>query len=481
MAEKFPQGAAPQENKMGVLPIGRLLTNMAVPMMISMLVQACYNVVDSVFVAQISEDALNAVSLAFPLQNLMIAFGAGTAVGINALLSRSLGEKNQAMADRAANTGIFLALCNFALFALIGIFFSRTFFELQAGGEQVIIDYGVDYASICLGCSIGIFSQFCFERLLQSTGRTFLAMCTQLTGALINIVLDPILIFGWFGLPRMEVAGAAIATVAGQIVAAAAALVLNLKCNPDIHILPREIRWHGKVAAEIYRVGFPSIVMQSIGSAMVFGMNKILFSFTKTATAVFGAYFKLQSFVFMPVFGLNNGVVPIVAYNYGAQNRLRMVETIKRSAIYASCIMLVGMAVFWSIPGSLLKIFDATDTMLQVGVPALRIISLSFCMAGACIALGSSFQALGKAVYSMTTSIIRQLVFLVPIAYVLARYGQSIGNDDLVWWSYPLAEIASLLVTLVFFRRLYRTLIAPLPANGGAPVHDDSDDDPIGV
>ena len=245
MAEKFPQGAAPQENKMGVLPIGRLLTNMAVPMMISMLVQACYNVVDSVFVAQISEDALNAVSLAFPLQNLMIAFGAGTAVGINALLSRSLGEKNQAMADRAANTGIFLALCNFALFALIGIFFSRTFFELQAGGEQVIIDYGVDYASICLGCSIGIFSQFCFERLLQSTGRTFLAMCTQLTGALINIVLDPILIFGWFGLPRMEVAGAAIATVAGQIVAAAAALVLNLKCNPDIHILPREIRWHG--------------------------------------------------------------------------------------------------------------------------------------------------------------------------------------------------------------------------------------------
>lgn len=480
MAEKFPQGAAPQENKMGVLPIGRLLTNMAVPMMISMLVQACYNVVDSVFVAQISEDALNAVSLAFPLQNLMIAFGAGTAVGINALLSRSLGEKNQAMADRAANTGIFLALCNFALFALIGIFFSRTFFELQAGGEQVIIDYGVDYASICLGCSIGIFSQFCFERLLQSTGRTFLAMCTQLTGALINIVLDPILIFGWFGLPRMEVAGAAIATVAGQIVAAAAALVLNLKCNPDIHILPREIRWHGKVAAEIYRVGFPSIVMQSIGSAMVFGMNKILFSFTKTATAVFGAYFKLQSFVFMPVFGLNNGVVPIVAYNYGAQNRLRMVETIKRSAIYASCIMVLGVIIFWAIPGPLLKIFDATDTMLQVGVPALRIISLSFCMAGACIALGSSFQALGKAVYSMTTSIIRQLVFLVPIAYVLARYGHSIGNDDLVWWSYPLAEIASLLVTLVFFRRLYRTLIAPLPANGGAPVHDDSDDDPIG-
>ena len=472
MAEKFPQGAAPQENKMGVLPIGRLLTNMAVPMMISMLVQACYNVVDSVFVAQISEDALNAVSLAFPLQNLMIAFGAGTAVGINALLSRSLGEKNQAMADRAANTGIFLALCNFALFALIGIFFSRTFFELQAGGEQVIIDYGVDYASICLGCSIGIFSQFCFERLLQSTGRTFLAMCTQLTGALINIVLDPILIFGWFGLPRMEVAGAAIATVAGQIVAAAAALVLNLKCNPDIHILPREIRWHGKVAAEIYRVGFPSIVMQSIGSAMVFGMNKILFSFTKTATAVFGAYFKLQSFVFMPVFGLNNGVVPIVAYNYGAQNRRRMMETIKRSAIYASCIMVLGMAIFWAIPGTLVSIFNATETMKQVAVPALRIISLSFCTAGACIALGSSFQALGKSVYSMITSIIRQLVFLVPIAYVLARYGQSIGNDDLVWWCYPIAEIASLGVTMLFFLRVYRTVIAKVPLDGAPSLEE---------
>ena len=305
----------PAENKMGVQPVGRLLAGMTVPMMISMLVQACYNVVDSVFVAQISEDALNAVSLAFPLQNLMIAFGAGTAVGINALLSRSLGEKNQAMADRAANTGIFLALCNFALFALIGIFFSRTFFELQAGGEQVIIDYGVDYASICLGCSIGIFCQFTFERLLQSTGRTHLSMCTQLLGALTNIILDPILIFGLFGFPRMEVAGAALATVTGQIVAAILGLFFNLKKNPDLHLSVRGFRPSRTIIGGIYSVGIPSIVMQSIGSAMVFGMNKILFSFTKTATAVFGAYFKLQSFVFMPVFGLNNGMVPIVSYN----------------------------------------------------------------------------------------------------------------------------------------------------------------------
>ncbi len=472
MAEKFPQGAAPQENKMGVLPIGRLLTNMAVPMMISMLVQACYNVVDSVFVAQISEDALNAVSLAFPLQNLMIAFGAGTAVGINALLSRSLGEKNQAMADRAANTGIFLALCNFALFALIGIFFSRTFFELQAGGEQVIIDYGVDYASICLGCSIGIFSQFCFERLLQSTGRTFLAMCTQLTGALINIVLDPILIFGWFGLPRMEVAGAAIATVAGQIVAAAAALVLNLKCNPDIHILPREIRWHGKVAAEIYRVGFPSIVMQSIGSAeiyrvgfpsivmqsigsaMVFGMNKILFSFTKTATAVFGAYFKLQSFVFMPVFGLNNGMVPIVSYNYGAASLPRVKRTIKLTICTAMAIMAVGCLIFQLFPQQLLMFFNASEEMLSIGSVALRIISVSFVLAGFDIIAGSVCQAIGNPLYSLITSVCRQLVVLLPVAWLLSHTGVL----TLVWLAFPISELVSLVLSAIFLRRTMRAV-----------------------
>ena len=462
MAENLPQGAAPQENKMGVLPIGRLLANMAVPMMISMLVQACYNVVDSVFVAQLSEDALNAVSMAFPLQNLMIAFGSGTAVGINALLSRSLGEKNQAMADRAANTGIFLALCNFVVFAVIGIFFSRTFFELQAGGEQVIIDYGVDYASICLGCSIGIFSQFCFERLLQSTGRTFLAMCTQLTGALINIVLDPILIFGWFGLPRMEVAGAAIATVAGQIVAAAAALVLNLKCNPDIHILPREIRWHGKVAAEIYRVGFPSIVMQSIGSAMVFGMNKILFGFTKTATAVFGAYFKLQSFVFMPVFGLNNGMVPIVAYNYGARKPDRIARTIRLSVIYAVCIMLIGLLLFQLIPQVFLSMFmaegETSGDMLTIGVPALRTISLSFLFAGVCVVASSVFQALGHGVLSLIVSVVRQLVVLLPAAFLLSRA----GGLDLVWWSFPIAELFSVALCALFLRRVYLREIKPM-------------------
>ena len=439
--------------------VPKKLIQFAFPLFLANLLQALYNVVDSVFVAMLSQDAMNAVSLAFPLQNLMIAFGAGTAVGINALLSRSLGEKNQAMADRAANTGIFLALCNFALFALIGIFFSRTFFELQAGGEQVIIDYGVDYASICLGCSIGIFSQFCFERLLQSTGRTFLAMCTQLTGALINIVLDPILIFGWFGLPRMEVAGAAIATVAGQIVAAAAALVLNLKCNPDIHILPREIRWHGKVAAEIYRVGFPSIVMQSIGSAMVFGMNKILFSFTKTATAVFGAYFKLQSFVFMPVFGLNNGMVPIIAYNYGAQKPERIHKTIRLGMVYAVAIMMVGLLVFQLIPKELLLMFDASDAMLEIGAPALRIMSLAFVFAGIGIVSGSSCQAFGYSVYSMLISIARQIVVLIPAAYLLSLTGVLRS----IWFAFPIAEIFSLILSLFFLRTTLKKTGMALP------------------
>ena len=318
-----------------------------------------------------------------------------------------------------------------------------------------------------------------FERLLQGTGRSILSMYTQGLGAIVNIVLDPIFIF----VLDMGVTGAAVATVIGQFCGCILALIFNLKKNEEIHLQFRGFRPNWRLVGNIYAIGLPSVIMVAIGSVMTFCMNKILIAYhsaKETAATAFGIYFKLNSFIFMPVFGLNNGVVPIVAYNYGAQNRLRMVETIKRSAIYASCIMVLGVIIFWAIPGPLLKIFDATDTMLQVGVPALRIISLSFCMAGACIALGSSFQALGKAVYSMTTSIIRQLVFLVPIAYVLARYGYSIGNDDLVWWSYPLAEIASLLVTLVFFRRLYRTLIAPLPANGGAPVHDDSDDDPIG-
>ena len=329
MSKQNAAGAAPQENKMGVLPVGKLLAGMAVPMMISMLVQALYNIVDSVFVSRLSENAFNAVGLAFPLQSLMIAVGAGTAVGINALLSRSLGEKKQEMADRAAGAGIFLLpICSYLVFAFIGLFLSRPFFVAQAKAVPEIVEYGVQYTRICLGLSVGIFSQFCFERLLQSTGRTSLAMCTQLLGAIINIVMDPILIFGLCGAPRMGVAGAAVATVVGQIVAAIVGLIVNIKCNHDIHIRRENIRWDPIVAKEIYRVGIPSIIMQSISSVMTFGMNKILFVFTPTATAVFGAYFKIQSFVFMPIFGLNNGMVPIISYNYGAARPQRVWKTI---------------------------------------------------------------------------------------------------------------------------------------------------------
>ena len=446
-------GAAPRENKMGVLPVGRLLASMAVPMMISMLVQAMYNVVDSVFVSRISENALNAVSLAFPLQNLMIAVGAGTAVGINALLSRSLGEKRQDMADRAAGTGIFLSLCNAVVFACIGIFLSRAFFMAQAKSVPEIVEMGTAYTRICLGLSVGLFSQFCFERLLQSTGRTVLAMTTQLVGAVINIVLDPVFIFGLCGMPRLGVTGAAVATVLGQMVAAVLAIVMNLKKNPDTHIRPRLIRWDKTVAREIYRVGVPSIVMQSIGSVMTFGMNKILFVFTPTATAVFGAYFKIQSFIFMPVFGLNNGMVPIISYNYGAARPDRVWKTVRLTIFTAVGIMCLGFLAFQTIPDVLLSLFDASAEMTAIGVPALRTISISFLLAGFCIIAGSVCQAIGNPLYSMVVSVCRQLVVLLPAAWLLSRTGRL----ELVWWSFPIAEIASVTLSTIFLRRTVRS------------------------
>ena len=446
-------GAAPQENKMGVMPVGRLLAGMAVPMMISMLVQAMYNVVDSVFVSRISENALNAVSLAFPLQNLMIAVGAGTAVGINALLSRSLGEKRQDMADRAAGTGIFLSLCNAVVFAFIGVFLSRAFFMAQAKSVPEIVEMGTAYTRICLGLSVGLFCQFCFERLLQSTGRTVLAMTTQLIGAVINIVLDPIFIFGLCGMPRLGVTGAAVATVAGQITAAIIAIFLNLKRNPEIHIRPRLICWDKMVARDIYRVGVPSIVMQSIGSVMTFGMNKILFVFTPTATAVFGAYFKIQSFIFMPVFGLNNGMVPIISYNYGAAKPERVWKTVRLTIFTAVSIMFLGFLAFQTFPAMLLALFDASAEMTAIGVPALRTISISFLLAGFCIISGSVCQAVGNPMYSMVVSVCRQLVVLLPVAWLLAQTGRL----ELVWWSFPIAEIASVTLSAIFLRRTVRS------------------------
>ena len=445
-------GTAPGENKMGVQPVGRLLAGMAIPMMISMLVQALYNVVDSVFVSRISENAFNAVGLAFPLQNLMIAVGAGTAVGINALLSRSLGEKKQDMADRAAGTGIFLSLCSAVVFALIGIFLSRPFFMAQAKTVPEIVEMGTAYTRICLGLSVGLFCQFCFERLLQSTGRTMLSMVTQLIGAIINIILDPVFIFGLCGMPKMGVTGAAVATVLGQFVGALLAILLNLKYNPDIRIRLRLIRWDKPVVREIYRVGVPSIVMQSIGSVMTFGMNKILFVFTPTATAVFGAYFKIQSFIFMPVFGLNNGMLPIISYNYGAARMDRVKRTVRLTICTAVCIMTVGFAVFQLAPATLLTLFDASAEMTAIGVPALRIISISFLLAGFCIIAVSVCQAIGNPLYSMMVSICRQLVVLLPAAWLLAQSGRL----ELVWWSFPIAEIASFTLSAIFLRRTMR-------------------------
>ena len=449
------------QNKLGTMPISKLIWNMSLPIIASMLVQALYNIVDSVFVSRVSEQALTAVSLAFPAQNLMIGLATGTAVGVNALMGRALGAGIRQRADQVANNGVFLAVVGFVISAVLGLTCSDLFFRSQTQVES-IIRMGNGYLRIVTVGSLGMFCQIMYERLLQGTGRSLLSMYTQGLGAIINIALDPVFIF----VLDMGVAGAAVATIIGQLCGCALAIWFNHRKNTDITLSLRGFRPDWRLIGEIYAIGLPSVIMVAIGSVMTFLMNKILIvyhSAHETAATAFGVYFKLNSFIFMPIFGMNNGVIPIVAFNYGAQNRRRMVETIKRGTLYASCIMVFGTVLFQLIPGPLLKIFDATDTMLTVGIPALRIISLSFCMAGACIALGSSFQALGKSIYSMITSIVRQLVFLVPIAYVLARYGASVGNDDLVWWCYPIAEVFSLTLTLLFFRHVYRTMIARIP------------------
>lgn len=444
-----------KENKMGVLPVNRLLVTMSLPMMISMLVQALYNIVDSIFVARIEEKALTAVSLAFPIQTLMIAVGVGTAVGINALLSRFLGEKEFEKADTVAKNGIFLALVSYILFLCIGIFGVRIFYTSQTT-DTVIINYGVEYLTIVCVASFGIFIQATFEKLLQSTGKTFYTMITQGTGAVINIILDPILIFGYFGMPKMGVAGAAVATVVGQCVAGMLAIIMNVKVNQEIHVGMKGFKPNGKVVKQIYMIGIPSIIMQAIGSVMTYGMNRILITFTDTATAVFGVYFKLQSFVFMPVFGLNNGMVPIIAYNYGAGNKERVVKTFKLSVCYAVAIMAAGVVIMQCIPDRLLLLFEASETMLNIGVPALRIISTCFVVAAFCIVTGSVFQALGYAWYSMINSICRQLVVLLPAAYLLALTGK-LKN---VWWSFPIAEVMSASVTVFFLARIWKRVIS---------------------
>lgn len=443
-----------KENKMGSMPVNKLLISMSLPMMISMLVQALYNIVDSIFVSRINENALTAVSMAFPIQSLMIAIGAGTGVGVNALLSRSLGEKDYEKADKTAANGVFLFVLSYLLFLVVGLVVVTPFYLSQTADAQ-IIDYGKQYLTIICCCSFGMYMQFVFERLLQSTGKTVYTMITQGTGAIINIVLDPIFIFGYFGIPRMGVAGAAVATVAGQIIAGIMGIIINEKKNTDIKLRIKGFIPDGKIIGQIYKVGIPSIIMQAIGSVMTYGMNRILIVFNSTAVAVFGGYFKLQSFIFMPVFGLNNGMVPIIAYNYGAGKRTRLVKTLKYSIVYAVALMAVGFLAFQIFPAPLFALFDASETMLAIGVPALRTISFSFLFAGFCIVCGSLFQALGNGVYSMIVSIARQLFVLLPAAYLLSLA----GNVNYVWLAFPIAEFMSLALTVFFLIRINQNVI----------------------
>ena len=446
---------------MGVMPVKELIISMSLPMMISMLVQALYNVVDSAFVARIpnySTEAITAVTLAFPMQNLMIALGSGTGVGINALLSRSLGEKRFDKSDSAANNGIFLTFLNFVVFYLIGIFFVRPFIASQYN-SGIIMEFGIKYLRIICLFSAGIFFQMTFERLLQSTGKTIFSMISQATGAIINIIFDPLLIFGIGPFPELGVAGAAYATVLGQFIGATIGLICNLKVNKEITYSWKKILHPDlETIKDIYYVGVPSILMMSIGSVMTYLLNKILIMLSPIATAVFGIYFKLQSFFFMPVFGLNNGLIPVLAYNYGAKKKERIVEALKFALVLALSIMLIGTFTFLSVPRELLDIFNADADMMAIGIPALRIICLSFPIAGLCITMGSIFQAFSKSIYSLVISIGRQLVALIPAAWLLAQT----GNINLVWLAFPIAEIASLALSTYYFLKLYRQTVAKI-------------------
>ncbi|MBQ3425777.1 MAG: MATE family efflux transporter [Clostridia bacterium] len=451
------------ENKMGTMPVNKLLITMSLPMMASMLVQALYNVVDSIFVAMIGEDALTAVSMAFPMQMLMFASAIGTGVGLNALLSRSLGQKNQELADKSTVNAMFIEAIAFVIFFFVGLFLSRPFYNIQNAGE-VITNYGVEYLQTIMMLSFGVYAQVLFERMLISTGRTKYSMITQMIGAVTNLILDPIMIFGLLGFPALGVRGAAIATVIGQCVAATAAIIFNVKVNTDINIQLKGFRPDAKVIGTILSVGIPSMIMQAVGSVMTFGFNKILIYFSTTAVAVFGVYFKLNSIIFMPIFGLNNGMVPIVAYNYGAENRKRMLDAIKYSAIYATALMIVGLILLEAIPDKLLMLFSASDDMLAIGVPALRIICIHFIFAGPAIILSSTFQALGYGIFSMFISLIRQLLVLLPAAIILAVIAwHTSGDVNLVWWSFVIAEISSLSTAIIFFRHLYKKVIVNIP------------------
>lgn len=447
-----------KENKMGVLPIPKLLISMSLPMIISMLVQALYNIVDSMFVAQLNEAALTAVSLSFPVQNLIIAVAAGTGVGVNALLSKSLGEKNFDEVNKIAANGVMLALISAVCFAVVGGIGSNFFFKVQTE-DTLIVQYGTRYLTIVTVASLFVFLQVTYERLLQSTGKTFYSMITQATGAIINIILDPIMIFGYFGFPALGVAGAALATIIGQCCATLLAVYFHNKFNKEITVARKGFKPNKRVIKNIYRIGVPSIIMQSIGSVTTFALNNILLMFSSTAATVFGVYFKLQSFVFMPVFGLTNGMIPIAAYNYGAGRKKRIYSVFKLSICIAIGIMLAGTIVFQLIPEVLLGFFDASEYMIEIGVPALRTISVCFVFAAYSIVSSSMFQALGNGVYSLIISVARQIVIIIPAAFIFAE----LFGLNMVWWAYPLAEIAALILCTIFLKRIFKEKLGNMP------------------
>ena len=445
-----------KENKMGTMPVGKLILSMSVPIMISMLIQALYNIVDSMYVAMISEEALTAVSIAFPYQNLMIAVSTGTGVGVNSLLSRNLGEKDFASANKTANISLTLAIIISVLFAVLGFFVIKPFLSFQTE-NPIVFKEANSYLVIVSTFSIGLFGQIAAERLLQSTGKTVCSMITQALGALINIILDPIMIFGLGPIPKMGIAGAAYATVIAQIVATFTGIMMNINLNKELTLSVKLMKPDFRIIKKIYAVGIPSIIMGSIGSVMTFCINKILVGFTETAVAVFGAYFKLQSFIFMPVFGLNNGIVPIMAYNLGAMKIDRIKKTIKLSVIFATSFMLFGFVIFQTMPHILLgNLFNASDEMLSIGVPALRLISIAFIFAGICIVTISVFQAVGKGMYSLYVSVARQLVVLVPCAYLLSMT----GSLNLIWLAFPIAEVVSIALCMIYLKRIYKNVFS---------------------
>ncbi|NLW78290.1 MAG: MATE family efflux transporter [Ruminococcaceae bacterium] len=463
--EKQRQEALVRRNKMGNMPVGRLLVSMSVPIIISMLVQALYNIVDSIFVAQLGEEALAAVGFAFPLQNLMIAVAVGTGVGMNSVLGRRLGEKNVTAANRVAVNGLFLAVASWAVFALLGFFGSAWYVSAFADNSITggVAQMAESYLSIvCIG-SLGLFLAVTTERLLQATGRTVFSMVSQMVGAVLNIILDPIMIFGWFGFPAMGVAGAALATVIGQFGSMILAIAYNKLKNHELNLSLKGFRPNWTAIKHIYRVGVPSIIMQSLGSVMLFCMNLIMVPFGTTAVSVLSVYFRLQSFIFMPVFGLNSGMIPIIAFNYGAQNRLRIEKTIQRCVVVAVAIMLFGTALFWIFPGFLLGLFDAGPAMLELGTHALRRTSIAFPFVGVSIVFSGVFQALGRGAYSLIVSLIRQLGIMIPAAWLLAQ----LGGAELIWFSGPIAEISCMFIAIAFFRMAYKKIIKPLPL--GAP------------